>query len=839
MSTTTEQAGQDFLAVACVVDTSIAVASEWPRILTEYISPLLRRLNELHPAHQFRLAFITYGAADTRPSPLVSNMFFSPLSLATKELREEPSKLGIGQTSCRGTRGLSALEGLVAAIEHFDTLMMYGIPINPSSPQKENRTFVSHLIHIAACPPDNTQRPQCNTLQHLDSVTWDTLATELRKRKIHLSLISLRKVQQFQELQSAVAGNGIQSAWFNVQPSHVIALSGFPAPLKAVMKRPTESSQSDRNPEAKRQRVTSGDPSQKSLSGSPALSAAPKPTRPPSAQPPHPQVPSITSPSQSTGAQISPFTHPPQVNPQHAIPQSTAVPTTSQPNPPQQSLPNSAAIVERLKQLLKQLELDIKNIDMRIGAAQQQGQATAVAELQRERAEKLHQGMSIGQHLRNQVQAMQATFSRQAVTPLAANADATRSGQSATQGDLGASPSTLTTLGIPGSQGERSASGGVEEQKLQMSPAQALAQFWQSRGGSVNGANIHSVGPNQPQAMTPELAAQMKKLIDKTGIRPTSFGLVPQSASSSTSQEANMNSSATNSQPNILPVWEGTFSWMVPQGNGQGPIDVQAHVRGFADPRSSANLLAHTWPKNMALTFCKEPLKDPAEIVNWIKCHQPLLMVHLLSPRANDPASNDAQSFQSLTKLMNERHIYAYAGWKLPNGNLSNNIVIFPSGKSFKGAVFPETGLPDLPGSGNALEPIKPGGGSHTPRDLSHLPPALLTQLRALDPAKREQFLKQYAMRVQMQMQQQQQQQLQSQSTQVLSAQDSTLAKANTNVMAPASGNMSMALPLTAPNVSRPTGGIMYGNGGGTVNMEMLQSFMQRNAAASQNTNPG
>ncbi|KIO15042.1 hypothetical protein M404DRAFT_197745 [Pisolithus tinctorius Marx 270] len=136
MSSTTEQAGQDFLAVACVVDTSIAVASEWPRILTEYISPLLRRLNELHPAHQFRLAFITYGAADTRPSPLVSNMFFSPLSLATKELREEPSKLGIGQTSCGGTRGLSALEGLVAAIEvtfrYFNDVWHPHQPVVPS-----------------------------------------------------------------------------------------------------------------------------------------------------------------------------------------------------------------------------------------------------------------------------------------------------------------------------------------------------------------------------------------------------------------------------------------------------------------------------------------------------------------------------------------------------------------------------------------------------------------------------------------------------------------------------------------------------------------------------------
>lgn len=60
---------------------------------------------------------MTYGAADTRPLPLLSKRFFAPLSLVTRELREEPSKLGIGQTNSGGGRGLSALEGLVAAIE--------------------------------------------------------------------------------------------------------------------------------------------------------------------------------------------------------------------------------------------------------------------------------------------------------------------------------------------------------------------------------------------------------------------------------------------------------------------------------------------------------------------------------------------------------------------------------------------------------------------------------------------------------------------------------------------------------------------------------------------------
>lgn len=60
---------------------------------------------------------MTYGAADTRQRPLLSKNYFAPLSQLTKELREEPSKLGIGQTNSGSGRGLSALEGFVAAIE--------------------------------------------------------------------------------------------------------------------------------------------------------------------------------------------------------------------------------------------------------------------------------------------------------------------------------------------------------------------------------------------------------------------------------------------------------------------------------------------------------------------------------------------------------------------------------------------------------------------------------------------------------------------------------------------------------------------------------------------------
>lgn len=63
------------------------------------------------------MGFVTYAIADTRPTPLLEKRFFVPVQPLTKELREEPSKLGIGQTGSGGSRGMAALEGLVAAIE--------------------------------------------------------------------------------------------------------------------------------------------------------------------------------------------------------------------------------------------------------------------------------------------------------------------------------------------------------------------------------------------------------------------------------------------------------------------------------------------------------------------------------------------------------------------------------------------------------------------------------------------------------------------------------------------------------------------------------------------------
>ena len=51
------------------------------------------------------------------PTPVLAKLFFSPPANMMKDMREEPHKLGIGQTGSGGGYGMAALEGLVAAIE--------------------------------------------------------------------------------------------------------------------------------------------------------------------------------------------------------------------------------------------------------------------------------------------------------------------------------------------------------------------------------------------------------------------------------------------------------------------------------------------------------------------------------------------------------------------------------------------------------------------------------------------------------------------------------------------------------------------------------------------------
>jgi hypothetical protein len=66
---------------------------------------------------QPRMGFVTYATADMVPSPILCKRFFADPHPVTKEMKENPAKLGIGQTNSGGGMGMAALEGFVAAIE--------------------------------------------------------------------------------------------------------------------------------------------------------------------------------------------------------------------------------------------------------------------------------------------------------------------------------------------------------------------------------------------------------------------------------------------------------------------------------------------------------------------------------------------------------------------------------------------------------------------------------------------------------------------------------------------------------------------------------------------------
>ena len=128
----------DSKAVACVLESSLALAADWPQLLAEYLAPLLHRLTESpHPpansqpsvsgfdprlfhvfiSLQLSLSVVNYATADTRPTPILRKVYFSPPQRVLQTLREMPQELGIGQTGSGGGQGMAALEGLVAALE--------------------------------------------------------------------------------------------------------------------------------------------------------------------------------------------------------------------------------------------------------------------------------------------------------------------------------------------------------------------------------------------------------------------------------------------------------------------------------------------------------------------------------------------------------------------------------------------------------------------------------------------------------------------------------------------------------------------------------------------------
>ena len=60
-----EQVSVESLAVAFVVESSLAVAQAWRQVLLEYVQLLLKRLADTHPNFKVSLPYITFTASHT------------------------------------------------------------------------------------------------------------------------------------------------------------------------------------------------------------------------------------------------------------------------------------------------------------------------------------------------------------------------------------------------------------------------------------------------------------------------------------------------------------------------------------------------------------------------------------------------------------------------------------------------------------------------------------------------------------------------------------------------------------------------------------------------------
>ncbi|KAF9650243.1 hypothetical protein BDM02DRAFT_3268153 [Thelephora ganbajun] len=244
------------LATICVVDSSLAVAVEWAKIFSDYLTPIIQRLAELASnANQFRIGFITYGLASSRPSPLLCQRFFQPSVLMNKEMKDEPVKFSIGHTGIGSSSGgMAVLEGIVAALEMFDKLRQsIGVPPGQSQIQQPNKppmTLISHIIHLAAAPPDGSLHPVWNANSKFDQLTWSTLQDEFKQRQMNYSIVTIRPIPRFKEIFLSANFTDAASPWFDVAPNHTVMLSGFPP---KGLKRQTEPTTATPDPKRPRQ----------------------------------------------------------------------------------------------------------------------------------------------------------------------------------------------------------------------------------------------------------------------------------------------------------------------------------------------------------------------------------------------------------------------------------------------------------------------------------------------------------------------------------------------------------------------------------------------------------
>ncbi|KAI9001451.1 hypothetical protein BD414DRAFT_574886 [Trametes punicea] len=649
----------EVLAVACVIESSLALAAEWPQVQAEYIVPLLQRLGEVHRNPAFRIAFVSYGTADTLPTPVLSKVFFSPPQPMMKDMREEPHKLGIGQTGSGGGFGMAALEGLVAAIELFDSLA-HSLDTLRSSTET---AVTCHLIHFACSPPDPAERPLWNVSTALDSVTWETLPFELKKRGIHYSSVLLRQIPRFTQLQAAAAIGPVQSPWFSVRPPHALHLSGFP---QKGTKRPGSV---DRSPEiAKRAKVQSSplkSPAILSATTSsppqpPALATAKTPSIPPA-------VPSTTSAPAATSS--LPRTLPPDIKERFRIAQET------------------------LKALAGQVQL-----------LERQGRTEEAARMREDLTAKMEK-----------YQLFRAQYAQRMNANVAAAANAGMPPKVSTEA---ARPSSAADVAAQMEPPRAPAQASAVPPAVPAPGAQAAPSTVPKLGGQISGMQV-------PQNMSPELAAQMQKLLEQQKNGPSHLGLQPPAQTQarppaqtqpqpqppaqalsqpqtqstgaiSTSPEKAAAAGPSGARPHSAPsIWRGTLSWSGFDAETHVKKDVQAGVQIVG--QNPELMRAETWPAVLSLAPSQHHAVPVGILHAWMQRQKCIPLVVHATTDGQDAKKND-EHFRSLLRLLTEKNVYALASWSGPNGVPENRVLLFILKGNLAGVYFYlPGGMPELP----------------------------------------------------------------------------------------------------------------------------------------------
>ncbi|KIK63006.1 hypothetical protein GYMLUDRAFT_41307 [Collybiopsis luxurians FD-317 M1] len=283
----------DMGGLVIVVDSSVALATILPSVMQNYFTQVGRKVFEASPGANYRIGWVTYGQADC---PILAKRFFAEYPLVMTALKDSAdfSNLGIGTTTAGGTKGMAALEGLVAAVELFDTLAEIKPPKWPS-----------HILHITASFPDNSKHPRENIFPSLDYTTWETLPNELAKRNIFLSSVVLnpKKSTKISELHASPLMNTAPTPWLTALPTHAVYVPLLIPTQKGVKRSAEPMNHIEQPPEKKHQ---------------PNVPSAGSPPRP---QPTTTPTPSVAGPAPS------------------AQPLTQTASTGSSGAPPQQSVP--------------------------------------------------------------------------------------------------------------------------------------------------------------------------------------------------------------------------------------------------------------------------------------------------------------------------------------------------------------------------------------------------------------------------------------------------------------------------------------------------------------------